>query len=100
MVVTYALSLQLFANRPVSESPSFPENRGNGSDWLNANLYPLYLEGATKAAFSALLKQIKADGNQKIVFQFFYQKNDLLQERIDREQKVIFFDLCPVCWSE
>jgi len=34
------------------------------------------------------------------VLQFFYQKNDLLQERIDREQKVIFFDLCPVCWSE
>jgi hypothetical protein len=78
MVVVSALSLQLFANRPISGSSTFPKNHKNGSDWLDGNLYPLYLEGSTKDALLALLNKMKADPKLKIVFQFFYQKNDVL----------------------
>ena len=79
MVVVSVLFLQLFANRPRPKFSSYPKSDGRKSLWLNANLYPLYLEGPDKATFLKILQDMKADKQQKIVFQFFYQKNGILK---------------------
>lgn len=71
------ICLFAFTFRPFLNSSFQPKINGNNLFWSDPNLYPLYLEGPAKDNFLGLLKQIKAS-NQKIVFQFFYQKNGIL----------------------
>ena len=71
------ICLFAFTFRPFLNSSFQPKINGNNLFWSDPNLYPLYLEGPAKDNFLGLLKQIKAS-NQKIVFQFFYQRNGVL----------------------
>jgi hypothetical protein len=85
-IVVAGIFLLSFNPRPISHSLAKEKNLLNSVDSLNPILYALYLEKNEKDKFLTYLQGIQAN-NQKVIFQFFYKKDDVFTLALDTGAK-------------